>query len=250
MKRKLTAVLLAAGLALSLAGCGGGGVIQSDEEFQKEMHQSNTHEMDTVCEREDGFYFELNELTGGHLYYLDKATGQVTILCAKPECAHDDETCNADISTRQLWTAGGRLYYTDYDYGEEKGTVTNYGLRLHSAATDGADRKVVQALQFEPGGDASPWTPDPILHRGVVYFPYSGVLYAVPLGGDIHKDAELIWGEADQNGTVDVGGVPVVNTNYLSFTLWADGDFVYFMVDPPQADGTYKDILFSYNTNT
>ena len=248
--KKRMAALLAAVTALSLAGCGKGGIIASDDDFQKNMHQSNTDEMDTVCETEDGFYFRLDELTGGHLYHLDKATGQVTILCAKPECAHNDETCNADIGAWQLWTTGGRLYYTYHDYREEKGGVTNYGLRLHSAASDGTDRKVVQELQFEPSGDASPWMPQPILHRGVVYFPYSGVLYAVPLGGDIHKDAEAIWGQANEEGTVDAGGVPVINTSYLSYTLWADGDLVYFMVDPPQADGTYKDVLFSYDTNT
>ncbi len=248
MPKRLLAAVLAALLTLSLAGCQKGGIIESDEEFQKNMHQSNTNELEDICETQDGFYFVLHERTGSHLYFMDRDGGAATILCAKPDCGHSDETCNADIGAWQLWTAGGRLYYTYFDYEEKNGQVVTRGLRLHSASTDGTRRKVVQELEFQPGGDTSPWQPQPILHRGVVYFPYSGVLYAVPLGGDIHKDATAIWGEENEAGTVEIGGVTVENTEYLGFTLWADGDFVYFMVDLDQPDGSRKDTLLAYDT--
>ncbi len=250
MKKKLFAALLAALMVLSLPGCGGAGAIESDDGFQKNMHQSTTSQFDTICEADGGFYFQLYELTGSHLYYLDPSAHKVTILCAKPECSHTDDTCNAAIDAWQLWSAGGRLYYTYHDYVEENGKVVNYGFRLHSAATDGTDRKVVQDLQFDPTGDTSPWTPQPILHRGVIYFTYSGVLYRMPLGGDIKKDAKAIWGEEIGENTNVVGGIPVIDTRYLSYTLWADGDTVYFMVDLPQSDGSYKDTLFAYDTST
>ena len=37
--------------------------------------------------------------------------------------------------------------------------------------------------------------------------------------------------------------------NELHFTLWADGDCVYFMVNLEQSDGTYRDTLFAYGIN-
>ncbi len=250
MKRRMTAALLAAATALSLGSCGGG-IVRSEDEFQKAMHQSSTSRLDAICEAEDGYYFSLETLKGPFLYFLDKETKAATILCGKPECPHTDDTCDAYLRVYELWTTGGRLYYTHYDYEERRDGVADLGLRLHSVGTDGKSRKVVQSLELVPGGDTSQRTARPILHRGQIYFPYSGVLYRAPLGGDTAKDAVAIWGsEIESSGGVEIGGMTVAagDLNALGYALWADGDLVYFMVNLPQPGGTCRDTLFSYDT--
>ena len=246
---KLLATLLAALLTLSLAACNkdGGGKLNipvnqtGSDDFQKNMHQSDSLEFGRASETEDGIYIQLDS---EFMYYIDKATKGITILCGKPECEHNDATCNARTYTDSLWFAGGKLYFTNSSRVEENGTWVSYGRRLYCVDPNGANRRVVQKLQFTPGGDTSSWTPQAIQHRGTVYFTYSGVLYAMPLGGDIEKDAVAIWGEESE----DTG--PSFNLSAPQYSLWADGDTMYFMVNIPQTDGTHKDTLFAYDPET
>lgn len=246
IKRLLTA-LLATLLTFSLAACNndGGGKVDipttqtAGNDFQKNMHQATKYDVSTVAETNEGIYIQLK---GAYVYYIDKVTKSITILCGKPECKHDDETCNASLYAEALWATGDKLYFTNRSRILENGSYVNYGLRVYSVDLNGTNRRAIQKLQFIPGGDTSDWTPHPIQHRGIVYFPYSGILYAMPLGGNIEKDAVAIWGEEVADGGM------YLNTSAPSYTLWADGDFMYFMVTLTQADGTRKETLFAYNT--
>ena len=240
--RKPLAAVLAALLTLSLAACNKGGIIESEEDFQKNMHQSDYYRLSEICETEDGYYFLMG---GSDAIYFEKETGQATILCTKPDCSHDSDTCDGRIVGDVLWATGGRLYYTNSTLLEEHGKLVDHGERIYSAALDGTRRKVVMDLEFEPSGSST--YVNPILHRGYVYFFYSGVFYRAPLGGKLKRTAQRLWGEeiAGETGRVHIyDSIPVGN----SFTLWADGDFVYFMVNVKQADGTYKDTLFAFDT--
>ena len=240
--KKLLAALLAALLTLSLASCqkDGGKVDTPDGSgnFQKNMHQSTTNNLRYVCETEDGIYFQDFDV---YAYYLEKETKRVTILCGKPDCEHKGKTCNAYIYGHSLWFYNGKLYFTNRDGVVENGNVVDYGDRIYSIDPDGTNRKAVQNLEFTPNGETSKYQSHPIMHRGVVYFPYCGVLYAAPLGGDI-EDAEKIWGtELEDSGMT-------INTGAPRYDLWADGDTVYFMVNLEQSDRTVKDTLFAYDT--
>ena len=245
-KKRFLALILAVLLILSLAGCetARGDTVDipasqtGDTDFQKNMHQSTTYEIDAIAETDAGYYFELD---GSYLYFLDKETKKVTIVCNKPECQHEDATCNARIAGEVIWSAGDKLYYTCRNSVLENGQYVDYGLRVYRMDMDGTNREAIQKLQFVVRGDTVSWTPHPIQHRGIVYFPYSGVLYRMPLGGDIEKDAEAIWGEASE----DTG--MFFNTSAPAYHLWADGDTVYFMVGLETKDGIYKDVLFAYD---
>ena len=251
MKKRLLSALLAALLTFSLAACDkdsgdGGGKVDipttqtAGNDFQKNMHQSTTYDVSHSAETNDGIYVQFD----AYGYYIDKATKSITILCGKPECEHNDSTCNAWIYAYSLWFAGDKLYFANSDSIMENGSYVNYGLRLYSVDPNGENRRVVQKLQFTPSGDTSSWAPRPIQHRGIVYFPYSGILYAMPLGGDIEKDAVAIWGEESADAGMSF------NLSAPQYTLWADGDTMYFMVNIPQVDKTYKDTLFSYDPET
>ena len=245
--KRFISALLAALLTLSLAACNNddpGVNIPANQtgsdDFQKNMHQSTTYDVSQSAETNDGIYVQLN---WEYVYYIDKAAKNITILCGKPECKHNDTTCNARIYTNSLWFAGDKLYFTNSSSVLENGSYVKYGLRVYSIDPNGENRLAVQKLQFTPGGDTSSWTPHPIQHRGIVYFPYSGILYAMPLGGDIEKDAVAIWGEKSEGDGMSF------NLSAPAYTLWADGDFMYFMVtNLEQSDGTQKETLFAYNT--
>lgn len=262
MTKRLLAAALAAILTLSLAACGensstptqsanpqsanlpstgsgGDSVLETD--FQKNMHQSTSEWIYALCETEAGYYFEYDCF----VYFMDKETGATTILCGKPDCAHNDESCNAYIYSPFLAYYNDKLYWSHDDYEQENGSVVHEGKRLHSMEVDGTNHSVVQQLESVPGGDTSNYVTNPIIHRGNIYFAYSGALYTVALGADM-KDATLIYGEEQADD-----GSKVINPRELCYELWADGDAVYFMgKNVQQSDGTYKDTLFCYDTQT
>ena len=81
----------------------------------------------------------------------------------------------------------------------------------------------------------------------------------VPLGEDI-QNAEKIFEEKTrenkQNMFDEVAGEEIPEStqhttmfdpNAIRYTLWAEGEDVYFMANIKQPDGTMKDTLFSYH---
>ena len=254
MKKRFLSVALAVMLTMSLAACGdnnsaklptvsGGDTSVLGTDFQKDMNQSTSLDISSICETKDGYYFQYNCM----VYYLDKETGDSTVLCGKPDCDHTHSEgkwdCNAFVSADFLTYYNGKLYYNNGNYVLENGSYVNKGERLFSMNLDGTEHDVVQDLDFVPGGDTNSFVTAPMIHRGNVYFCYSGALYTAELGADI-EDATLIYGEQK----VDDGSM-IVNPYEMYYELWADGELIYFMAkNVRQADGTYKDTLYSYNS--
>ena len=254
MKRFLT-VALAVILTLSSAACGDNSsanlpsVSTGDNsvlgtDFQKNMSQSSSFRIAEMCETNEGYYFVYN----GMVYYMDKETGESTVLCGKPDCDHqftEGGGCNAQANTQMLTYYNGKIYYNESDSVLENGNWVDKGERLYSMNLDGTEHDAVQNLDFVPRGDTNMNINVPMLHRGNVYFCYSGVLYTAALGDDI-ENAIKIYGDE-----VKSGGSMIVDTNAVYYELWADGDMVYFMAkNVKQSNGTYKDTLFSYDPQT
>lgn len=196
--KKFISLLLALTFCLALFGCnndsedlpkpnvtGDNTVLGSD--FQKDMNQSKAFHIYNACENEDGYFFLYAD---GNVYYLDKKSGASTVLCGKPECSHNNETCNAWAYGNFLTYYNGKLYWSSRDCVQENGGIVDKGERLHCMELDGTNHTVVQELDFVPGGDTSSSVTKPIIHRGIVYFGYSGRLYAVSLGADIES---AVW---------------------------------------------------------
>ena len=256
MKKRLLTAVLATILILSLAACGdnnsaklpnvsGGDNSVLGTDFQKNMNQSTSFMLSEMCETSEGYYFTYND---GMVYYLDKETGESTILCGKPDCNHqftEGGGCNAQANTRMLTYYNGKIYYNESDSVLENGSWVNKGERLYSMNLDGTEHDAVQNLDFVPRGDTNMFVNAPMIHRGNVYFCYSGVLYTVPLGDDIENATKIFGDEIISDGSM------IVDTNAVYYELWADGDMVYFMAkNVKQPNGTYKDTLFSYDSRT
>ena len=243
-KRVLTAILAAA-LSLSLAGCSGSGggketpggektggnspaaQINTDD-FQKNLHQ--TDEL-FFLETEEGYYF-----SWGSLFYIDKATGNTTRVCGKPDCDHTTEDCNSRIRADYLLGQGdgGPIYYVG---------VQTDPKQVWSVSYDAAQREPVQELKFRETSAAQSCYDIGIYHRGYLYYVSDDILYRVQLGGE--KDsAEAIWSPENAGSTQSNGGMIELDPNAIRYTLWADGDKLYFMANMQTANGTKKEVLY------
>lgn len=283
MERKMAAALLAVLLVFSLTGCGtrpdgadtaqGGSTPESTQngsradttqggctsestqdgstarlpfqgsdgwDFQKNMNQSAFGSMGELCKAETGYYFQF----GDTLYYLEGAAGRVTELCAKPDCAHENGDCNAWAGAFALWYSGGRLYFARRDFEKRGESFTELGKHVYAVDPDGTGRRQVMSLELQPvrGRPLSSFD-NPICHRGQVYFVYNGALYAVPLEGDA-GEAERIWGE-DYSAGGGEGGYTAYDPNEPHYTLWADGETVYFMLTATQENGARNQTLYA-----
>lgn len=241
--KKIYTLLLSLVLVVSMVGCknedttptnstlppvtGSNTVTSSD--FQKNLHQAirKVGGIPTFVETDAGWY-----VAYGWLYYIEKDTMKTTIVCAKPDCDHQNpDTCNALIDADYLLTGGERIYYVG---------ATTDPKEVCSVKPDATEREVVQELKFqETSASQSSWDPG-IYHRGYVYYVSDDIIYRVKLGGE--KDsAQIVWDPANPDTNNDPH---IFNANWMHYKLWADGDTLYFMTNVQVEDGTYKDVLF------
>ena len=237
--KRLLAAVLAALLALSLAACqkDGGEKMNipasqtGSEDFQKNLHQSDKG---SFLETDAGYYF-----TYGSLYFIAKDTGTAAIVCAKPDCDHtDDSICNARIHADYLLTGGEKIFYVTTKFENGAGVK-----RVKSVNYDATQRETVQELKFqETVMDDASWD-TAIYHRGYIYYVSDYTIYRVTPGGE-KDEAEIVWRPESIPETEMLYGYPISDPNELDYTLWADGDSLYFMANVRDRDGTYKELLF------
>lgn len=189
--------------------------------FQKEMNVQHPFRLSAVCKTELGYYFNYE----GLLYFLDATTGNMTAVCAKPECNHKDNTCNAWVNTKMLSYYQGKLYYVNSD------AKSDSIYTLYSVEPDGTNHTKIQQLQLE----YVPWRTVlgyPILTNGSLWFlEGDSKIYTVKLGEDVKK-AVLVF-EDDMSNTLE-----------SSWKFWADGSEVYAMNHILDNTGYEQDILY------
>lgn len=173
----------------------------------------------------------------GSLYYIEKETGKTSLLCAKPDCDHTDPSiCNAMIDARYLLAGSGDQIYYVSNADEPK--------EVQSVRMDGTGRKAVQKLKYNETSSAQSSWDQAIYHRGYLYYVSDDILYQVKLGAE-KDDAQAIWSPDNAGETQSQGNITQVTGNEIHNKLWAEEETLYFMVNLPTADGTYKDTLFA-----
>ena len=180
----------------------------------------------SIVETENACYILFNSIASGHnyLYYYDKATGEYGPLCAKPECLHNDSSCNAMIDGRAgtLSYADGRLYYKVSLDDLRRGEGVAMG-SCFSIALDGADRRKEFEMPCE-------WENDPMClyyHRGRFYG--SSLVSTVKEGVPLRYISVTAW-DAETGGYKLICGRDDC-TCYAAPRLFFFGKYVYFCFD-------------------
>lgn len=229
-KRRLIAIALAFSMLSYFTGCTSAGKeIPSGtnglgtDGFQKEMNMISPLRLRSACKTEGGYYLQWE----GFLYFMDSATGDMIVVCSKPECSHDDPLeCNAWINSPFLSCYQGKLYYANGD------GVNDSILTLCSMNPDGTEHTVVQKIQTVKPLISLVY--HPMLVNGCIYFIESNtMLYRAKLGQDV-STASLLF-EENTSGKLE---------NETRWKFWADRENIYAMNHFLNSSGEYQDVLY------
>ncbi|MBO4879698.1 MAG: hypothetical protein J5544_05515 [Clostridia bacterium] len=214
----------------------------SDDDFDNRFGMG----YDNLAETEDAYYF--NSFAGYYTYYYDKASGERGVLCAKPECVHDEIAQNESCSGYTFLTAkslniwDGKLHYVGFDKSSRCNAIFSMDL-------DGTGKQCDTDLDY---GDliASPQRFD--CHRGKLYGwcqnedieagdpQIRSSVFSIDAATG---EAKLIYDRTDPDYCIE-------------FTLYYYGQYVYICVADTSAacDGNYigttRFDLYRWNIDT
>ena len=182
-------------------------------------------DFDTICATEDTVYFAyaLDGKIGVPymeiIHFLDKATGIVSPLCGKPECLHNDSTCNAyTTNCYALSVYDGRLYWM------EKPMTYSPPPGIYSAALDGTDRRMIWEFEREmvPSGLAAKG----IFHQG--WFFLFGDYQKVENGEPNRNLYMVAWPLNSEGESIVILDEPI-GLSALRLSVQGYGDKVYII---------------------
>ena len=137
-----------------------------------------TFETHTMTESEDSYYYI--DRTTFYAHVIDKESMLDTVLCAKPNCLHDQRSitsvqqakeCNGYVEYEGL---GGIFYYNGHLYTVErsKGYKVEFPV-LTQLSLDGTSQKVIWEFENFNPPDVSGSVIRYVFHRGVLYFIFN-----------------------------------------------------------------------------
>lgn len=111
--KKILYLTLVGMLALAFTGCAKKDTTSYDYDYNQEpMYNEN------LAWTPKGIYTISN-----HILYYISSRGKKTVLCSKPECAHDGKGCEAYIEADNLFFFNKKLCYTVLDEKNHQTTV-------------------------------------------------------------------------------------------------------------------------------
>ncbi len=194
-----------------------------------------------MCETEDAYYGR--DLLSEFYMYWDKQSGVSGKLCGKPECAHEDASCNAYVgpSDSGLTVYEGYLYWTGVDRSNFSGT-DRYLWRMN---LDGTQQEKMQKLEEKEVNRDSLVQ----IHRGYIY---TAGIYTTVEDGVSQEGIRII---AEPIG-VETEPVVVMDETYMDvmlyYTMRVTGNHIYVLVEktPLVDEGTYQLKLYRWDSKT
>lgn len=209
-----------------------------DTDFNK-MLATNGNEA-SLLESEDVYYWKPYL---GNLIYAEKDGSDYGPLCGRPECTHEDSSCDAHVAAyRFMALTGGKLYYFNVDlwrqYPDACGVICRMDL-------DGTNKEIVKPVPKPETLYGDGGTPQYVcFHRGILYLFYHAnfmsdaepmqpfMVYAFPLDGD---EIKLIY---------DSG------KDYHDGSIFPSGEFCYIQDYVWNEAGEYKDKILRWSSVT
>lgn len=213
MKKKIIALIICGGLLL----CGCGSTSDMQDSSNTNINCEDLASVDdkdaeawmgtasNVCSTENGAYIAQNTLDGTYLFYYEYDSQRYTKVCNKPECSHNDESCNAYLSnfknddeyydTSTIQKYGDAIYLSGLNEkkaciykvncdGSQKGKVLDLFDAEVSVSKDGVDT-LTEYISFEF-----------CIHRGYVYYcinnGQNSSLYRKKLDGSSKTEETLV----------------------------------------------------------
>ena len=208
--------------------------------------------MFALCQTEDTIYASRTGLNKTNfVMYADKATGISGPLCGRPECLHNDSTCNAYVLSYAdgLCVYDGKLYWAN-----RRSAITRMNL-------DGANRETVSSVGSVY--DNANKSPSVVIHRGYLYVAGSQdevIVNGVPMGSftinamplDGGEDFTILHKLVDGTGT-ECQIKPVGNDLYImlyNFNYEIEGDFdtYYYTFEFHRWDSKTRQVEFISGT--
>lgn len=159
MKRVLISIILI--ISITLIGCG-----CNDSNNEHDEHYNYITDCQLTKSAAYPGYYNVTKCETGYytlasktLYYVEGSTMQATPLCNKPNCMHNDESCNAHIDlVDNIFYSDGYIYY-------EKSADETHGFEGSSfvkMSADGSQKEEVLYMEISPV--------DWIVHKGKFYY--------------------------------------------------------------------------------
>lgn len=180
------------------------------------------------------FFSDQNYLT-----YYNKQSGENGLLCAKPDCNHDNTACNA-----YLGFGNGLIYYDGFLY-----TIKEEDMSFIKIACDGTTRETVRSLLPVEDGNVDKendtfYTSKFIIHKGYVYYYYQ---FYSGMTEDTYylNGSNCIWKAAlDGTGEPECIIPAVCESTGIVINLKGFGSYIYMNI--PQKN-TIGGSLYRYN---
>lgn len=226
--------------------------VTEEQAFQFETDdQVYIGERVNCAETTNAYYYTFPPLM--EIYMFDKESQKAQVFCNKPECGHNDSTCNA-----RLGNANGLMYYKGYLYslvseieeGTEDSTKVKVNLVLYRISLDSSERKAICTLAstlFDADDiehQVLGYAVSSIQHRGWLYFVYD--IGTGDLANNYYNNGShcLYRIKLDGSGTKECIANLEVGGNYQFLHMIGVGSYVYYIL--PDAEGFGE--VYRFNT--
>ena len=223
--KKLSYIIFILVLVLSLVGCSNykftGNTNQSSETYiENEDYQNYLNLYSNFAKTSDGYYF----ISDNRLYF-DKQSHNVTIVCNKINCKHNDDRCTAYFSTFSFFPIQ-LSYYNNalYLLGWETDGSNIHNNYIYQISTENFKRKKAVYIGSSNGLTSTVF----LIHRGYVYYTTnsntmkktSAILYRKQLGNTDKTDTGKIAFEHAGIGAQIQDISAYANNIYISFASY------------------------------
>lgn len=153
MKAKIVSAFIVCAMALGFVACAAEpsstqNAIEHSTPEKTNLHMVTTRDQVGISSTDSGYYTtEMNNDGSFIICYIDYATKSKIVLCNRPECSHNDETCPAYLNRGvSLFVCDETLYFYFPETITAKGGAENSDnwSRLECANLNGSNRRILR----------------------------------------------------------------------------------------------------------